>query len=81
MPYIGEVKCPYCGTKSSDHIFQREWTSQNLIVNEVVCKFCDTKFRVYSGEKKNGDEVVYTIPKLLITELPERRKRRVQNVR
>lgn len=81
MPYNGEVKCPYCGTKSRDYKLLREWRSQNTIINEVVCKLCDTEYRMYFKEEKNGDEVVYTAPKLLITELPEKRKRRIRMVK
>ena len=66
MNYKGAIKCPYCGTYSADYIFKREWKSGMWNVNEVICKACDSKFRIYFGKKKDGSSMAYTLPKLLM---------------
>lgn len=63
MAYVKKISCPKCGYLSDTHIFQREWISQSLIVNEVLCGKCKFKFRVYFGEKKDESPILYTIPK------------------
>lgn len=61
--YEKEIKCPFCDFKTSEFEFQREWTNQQLFVDEVKCPSCKGVFRIYHGKRKNGGEIAYTIPK------------------
>lgn len=63
MKYSSSVICPDCGYESENHNFKREWISMDLNVNEISCKSCGFVFRVYFGSRKDGSDIVYTIPK------------------
>ena len=65
LPYMfnKKIKCPFCNYETGKFLFQREWTTQLLFVDEVRCPSCQGIFRIYYGTKKDGTQIAYTIPK------------------
>lgn len=63
VKYAGNVVCPVCGVKSTQHKFLGEWTHGLHLVNKLECKSCGYVFRAYFGEHKDGSPFLYTIPK------------------
>lgn len=67
VEYDGEITCPYCGHKGKNFKLIKDWAHGMQLVNRLKCPECEGDFRFYWGEKMDGKEFSYTIPKSLNT--------------
>ncbi|MCL4480473.1 MAG: hypothetical protein M1113_03190 [Candidatus Thermoplasmatota archaeon] len=63
--YEGKMTCPYCRHNGSDFELKKEWAHGLHLVNRVSCPVCKKEFRFYWGNRKDGTQFEYTIPKIL----------------